>query len=271
MKLSIPLRGSLQNPAPSPDGVSISLTRWRGKYNSGRADVFTYNLATHAVTMLPVSGEANVSQPGSCWNERGIIFSTDHWGPDCAAYWDGAALHRLFDSGDDQTWEPSWGNDFYVAERHIGGEGPGQIIKASLVEQLMSDIDELTHPQDDCRQPCVSPDSSMVIYQQRIDGDIWKLVLLDLNNRKRSVLPNGTDATFSHDSKRVVFSNNAGKLLVYDLVKKTLSPVTVETRYSGAPSFSRDDKQIFYEGASGNGAGDDGGPPTSIYVTDAPA
>ena len=46
-----------------------------------------------------------------------------------------------------------------------------------------------------------------------------------------------------------------------------LKSVQVETPYSGAPSFSPDGKHIFYEGGP---SGDDGGPPTSIYLTNTP-
>jgi TolB protein len=261
MKLAIPIRGSLQNPAFSPDGKQISLTCWHRCYNGGQADVFTFNLATQQIAKIPVAGEANVSQPGSCWNSRGIIFSTDKWGPDSAASWDGIVVRRLFAQGSDQTWEPSWGPDFYVAERHRDGGGPGQIIAASL--NHLDTIEELTDAGRDCRQPCVSPDGASIVFQEQMDD--WTLILLDLASKHERKLVAGTDATFSRDGKRIVFSNNDGRLQVIDVRTGSVKNVYTETPYSGAPSFSPDDKQIAYEGGP---SGDDGGPPTSIYLTE---
>jgi Tol biopolymer transport system component len=274
MKLPIEADGSLQNPAPDPTGKRICFTRFRNRYNGGRSDIGIYDLEKQTTHFIALAGEANVSQPGSCWNERGLIFSSDGYGgPDRACCWDGKDVHVLYKPTNAQTWEPSLGPDFYVAERHnASGGGNGVIVGAHFAN--LDDIKEITEPDRDCRQPCVSPDGKLVLFQEHIDGSpdddesgSWHLLLHDLGSGNETTLPSGTDATFSHDGKRVVFSAEDGRLRVLTIATRIVMPVRVETPYSGAPSFSRDDKKIYYEGGR---KGDDGGPPSAIYVTDAP-
>ena len=63
-RLDIPLEGSLQNPAFSPDGKSIVFTRFRDGYNEGASDLFIYNLDTEELTILISDGNGNVNLPG---------------------------------------------------------------------------------------------------------------------------------------------------------------------------------------------------------------
>src|SRR4030042_1992679 len=77
-KLNIPVSGSLQNPAFSPDGVAIVFTRFRNGYNREPADIFIYYLEISKIDTLVMDGSANVNLPGSCWNSQNgsIIFSS---------------------------------------------------------------------------------------------------------------------------------------------------------------------------------------------------
>jgi TolB protein len=263
-KIPIQVPGSLQNPAFSPDGTKLSFTRWSKRYNAGNASIYSFDFATGKTTQIPIEGEANVSQPGSCWNRRGIIFSSDGYEPegDRACYWDGQRVHVLHSQEDYQTWEPSWGPEFYVAERHHKGHGPGQIVFAHL--NGLAEIKELTGPERDCRQPCVSPDGKHVVFQERVRKDEWRLVLQSLDgSAQERVLTNGTDATFSPDGAEIVFSNESGSLAILHLPSGAATPLKVMTPYSGAPSFSPDGKFIAYEGGP---SGDDDGPPSAIFI-----
>ncbi len=77
-KLDIPVSGSLQNPAFSPDGNAIVFTRFRNGYNQAPADIFIYNLESGNIDTLVLDGSVNVNLPGSCWNSHSasIVFSS---------------------------------------------------------------------------------------------------------------------------------------------------------------------------------------------------
>ena len=76
--INIPLEGSLQNPAFSPDGKAIVFTRFRNGYNEEPADLFIYNFENSELTTLVSDGSANVNLPGSSWNSSTgkIVFSS---------------------------------------------------------------------------------------------------------------------------------------------------------------------------------------------------
>jgi tricorn protease-like protein len=77
-KINIPIDGSKQNPAFSPDGKSIVFTRFRGGYNKEPADIMIINLETNEIDTLVMDGSANVNLPGACWNSlnNNIVFSS---------------------------------------------------------------------------------------------------------------------------------------------------------------------------------------------------
>jgi TolB protein len=263
-KLPIKLSGSLQNPAFSPDGSKLSFTRFRDAYNSGRSDIGFLDLSTGETHVIAMGGEANVSQPGSCWTDRGIIFSSDAFGPDRACLWDGSKVSVLFHDMEAQTWEPSQCAEFYVAERHNhGGGGKGQIIRSTFAD--LKTIEPITSPSEDCRQPCLSRDGTQMVYQRK-DAD-WTLILRDLASGRERDVVSGTDATFSYDGKRLVFSDADGRLAVIELATGIEKHVATVTPYSGAPSFAPGDQFVAYEGGPDS---DDGGRPSAIYIARAP-
>src|SRR5512139_22946 len=77
-RLRIPISGSLQNPAFSPDSQWIVFTNFKNGYNQGPADIVMFNLKSQTLKTLVSDGSANVNLPGSCWNSitRAIIFSS---------------------------------------------------------------------------------------------------------------------------------------------------------------------------------------------------
>jgi len=67
---------------------------------------------------------------------------------------------------------------------------------------------DLTGPDQDCRQPNWSPDGKWIIYQEHLRRS-WALCLYDVGaktHRKLDIPGEGTDATFSPDSKFVLYS-----------------------------------------------------------------
>jgi TolB protein len=272
--------GSLQNPAFAPDGTRLAFTRWHKAYNDGRASIGVYSFLDGTTSWINAAGEANVSQPGSCWGPHGIIFSSDgDDGPDVAHCWDGSRVKRLYvpENQHDQTWEPSWGPNFFVAERHCkdsprASAAEGRETKGHIIRQWLENgrVEHLTAHERDCRQPNVSRDGRWMIFQENVRGDDWRLVIRDLNGSEETVLTDlgleATDATFSSDGRKIVCSHD-GQIVVYDRTTRKKLPVKVETKYSGAPSFSPDDKFIAYEGGP---SGDDGDPPSAIYIVPAP-
>ena len=62
IRLEIPLSGSLQNPAFSPDGKSIVFTRFRNGYNEEPADIFKYNLENGSIDTLVMDGSGQKAE-----------------------------------------------------------------------------------------------------------------------------------------------------------------------------------------------------------------
>jgi TolB protein len=273
--------GSLQNPAFSPDGTRLSFTRWAKGYNDGKASIGFYSFADGNTTWIKAAGDCCVSQPGSCWGPHGIIFSSEGEadGPDGVHSWDGSTVKRLFvpENKHDQTWEPSWGTNFFVAERHCkdsprASADEGRETKGHIIRQWLTNgkVEHLTAHERDCRQPNVSRDGRWMIFQEGVGGEDWRLVIRDLNGNEETVLTDlgleATDASFSSDGRKVICSLDE-RVVVYDRATRKKLQVKVETKYSGAASFSPDDRFIAYEGGPD---GDDGGPPSAIYIVPAP-
>jgi len=112
-----PTGASDQNPAFSPDGKQLVLTRFETGYNAGPAGLFLLNLQNGIITRLtPWEDQDNVNLPGSAWNPANnrIVFASDRLEAD--DLWriapDGSDFTRiLMHTGLPSDIEPSWSPD----------------------------------------------------------------------------------------------------------------------------------------------------------------
>lgn len=245
-KINIPLDGSLQNAAWSPDGTRILFTRFRRGYNRGPSDLFICNLASKDLTQLVADGANNVSQPGSTWNKNNIVcYSSDRTDVDQVWTYDLQRCEMVQVAGRNgfANYEPSWDNigSCVVYESHIVDMEANGVIYMSgpKIGRV-----QITETGGDCRQPNWSPDGKWIVYQQRKQGH-WDLWLYDVALRRHRVLTDAkiggdsTDATFSPDSKYVLCSRE-----YEDLVGLFAIPV------AGGPQLVMDPNGHGYSGAA---------------------
>ena len=282
VKIEIQLKGSLQNPASSPDSKSILFTRWQKRYNRGCADLFIFNLKSSLLTKLVSNGDCNCNLPGSSWNSeiKKIVFSSERETHD-EIYMispDGSRETQLTDRKKQMSYEPTFSPDgeWVVCESHpVDDEENGVITKCRVCgsKKYIS----LTSLDDDCRQPNWSPDGKHILYQKKLQ-ERWDIWLMDKDGRDHKKVTRGkgskTDATFSPDGEWIVYSSDGnGELPLANIYATNLKSgknvrITHYKGYDGAPSWSADGKYIFFESAPKDPDHSKG---TELYMIEVPA
>ena len=290
IQVSIPVIGSLQNPAWSPNSQLIVFTSFEDGYNSDPSDLWIYSIPTDEVWILVASSGGtilnNVNLPGSCWRGSEIVFSSARDGLDDEIY----IIDQNDSPGDevlvtnraaDAAYEPSFSPDgsWIVFESHpLDEEDQGVVTTVEVANP--SDFIPLTLAADDCRQPnwspSTDPDYDFILYQ-RFSGGQWDIWLMETDGSTPHQLTSGpgdkTDASFSPDGHWIVYSSDEGELEYANLYILSVSGgtpirVTDSDGYDGAPSWSPDGNTIVFESYP---ADPDGSAGTTIWRIAVPA
>lgn len=278
-KLDIPLSGSLQNPAFSPDGDAIVFTRFRNGYNLDPADIFIYNLESGNIDTLVMDGSVNVNLPGSCWNSNSesIVFSSSR-DPHDEIY----IIDENGNPGDEikithrehyMAYEPTFSPDgeWIVFESHpLDVEKHGVIMKHKLDNSIA--YQALTDADDDCRQPNWSPAGNYILFQkyENRQWDIW-IMKPDGTNKKKVTSGKGdkTDACFTYDGLFIIFSSDSdlefANIYKISIDGGSFARLTNYEGYDGAPSISPDGSKLSFESYGGDPDDSKG---TSLYILD---
>jgi TolB protein len=281
--LAVTLTGSLQNPAFSPDGSRILLTRFTSSYNVGPSELWVFDAASGLNALLTWAPDSDsVNLPGSAWSPATgrIVFSSDRvqreeiW---TIASTGGTPTQVTSRAGSADSLEPSFSPDgeWIVFETRTAAGGRGSLWK---VRSDGSQLERLTDGAGggfEDREPNWSPRGDWIVFQRRISGGHWDLYALRPGGagpwRWTSGPGDDTDPSFSPDGRWVVYSSDEGLALPEIFVipeggGARLRATTSPGRYDGAPSWSPDGRWIAFE--SSVGAPD--GSSTHLRITPSP-
>jgi len=277
-RVELPIQGSLQNPAWSPDGGELLFTRFHDGYNNdlaredqdGAADLIIVDLVSGATRTLVADGFANVNLPGSTWVGGRIAFSSTSPGHDeiFTIAQDGtpASLEQVTHRENLVAYEPSFSPDgrWIVFESHSDLEGSkGMIIAYDLAN---SEYQALTAADQDCRQPNWSPAGDWIVYQ-KFEAGQWELWVASSNGEIHKQVTAGpgdkTDASFSSNGRWIVYSADGpeleyANLFIIPVAGGAPRQITHHAGYDGAPSWSPDGDWIAFESAPGDPDGSAG-------------
>jgi len=281
--LAVPVAGSLQNPAFSPDGSRLLLTAFESGYNVGPSGLWTFDLGagtSRALSAAPDSDSVNL--PGSSWNgpTARVVFSSDRVARE--EIWtvaaSGSGAYRVTaHSGSAGYFEPSFspGGDWIVFEARAGA-GRGSLWKIrSDGTGLVRLTDGPANGSDD-REPNWSPLGDRIVFQRRFDGADWDLWTIAPDGSGAAALTTAagddTDPSWSPDGRWVVYSSDTGLALgKHWAIPAAGGPPERFTfaagRYDGAPSWSPDGRWVVFESSTGEPGGTNG---TGLRRTDAP-
>lgn len=257
--LNIPLSGSLQNPAFSPDDEFIIFTRFINGYNVEPAEVYKFNFATEELTLLISDGSGNINLPGSSWNNGKIVFASTRDPHD--------EIYVILEDGipgdeikitsrpNKVAYEPSLSPDgeWIVFESHIlDVEGDGIITKYKM--DGSSSYIELSPQGDDCRQPNWSPAGNKILYQ-KLENEEWNIWIMNADGTENvqvtSNLGNCTDASFTADGQFIIYSSdlnvNIANIYKVSIDGSNAVRLTDFEGYDGATSISYDGVKLVFE------------------------
>ncbi len=282
-----PTGASDQNPAFSPDGKQLVLTRFETGYNAGPAGLFLLNLQNGIITRLtPWEDQDNVNLPGSAWNPANnrIVFASDRLEAD--DLWriapDGSDFTRiLMHTGLPSDIEPSWSPDgsWIVFEADQPGASVDGIVgKIWKVRADGTGLAALTSDLAfDDRQPNWSPGGDRILFQRRaLPNGQWDVFTLSPDGiGLQNITSNpasDTDASWSPDGKWIVYSTDYGGLHTPNIFVTPSAggqpvPITTSaTHEDGAPSWSPDGAWIAFESHPGQ----DEDTPASLWAQTVP-